>query len=59
MTSDAGAVLRAREACQAIVDEYRERAALYRLKGMADEALEQEHYADVAERCRDEVEKQR
>jgi hypothetical protein len=59
MTSDAGAVRRGVEACQAIVDEYRERAALYRLKGMADEALEQDHYADVADRCAAKVEEQR
>lgn len=59
MTSDAGAVLRAREACEAIAEEYREKAALYRLKGKPDEALEQEHYADVAYRCAAAVEVQR
>lgn len=51
MTSDAGAVRRALEACLAIAEEYREKAALWRSKGKADEATEYDHYADVAERC--------
>ena len=59
MTSDAGAVRRGVEACCAIAEEYREKAALWRLKGQAGEAREYEHYADVADRCAAAVEEQR
>lgn len=59
MTSDHGAVLRAREACEAIAEEYREAAAFFRLSSRKADADEQERLAAVADRCAAAVEVQR
>lgn len=58
MADEPDRIILAAAACRAIAEEYREKAALWRLRGQADEALEYEHYADVAERCAGEVERQ-